>query len=304
MTREVKTMAILFADITESSRLYQQLGDASARAVINMCLSTLANILPRYDGRLVKTMGDAIMCVFPTADSAVLAASEMQTAVAAGRTGSHPLRIHVGLHQGPVLVEDGDVFGDTVNSAAYITAVAMAEQVLTTDATEQALSAALKASVRPLFHAVLKGNNSESTIYQVLWRTDNMDLTDVNLTSVKAIPGDTGSLLIGLGDERIRVDQWRPTITAGRSASCDLVIADQMASRRHLTIKLTRTSYCLIDHSANGTFVTLESGDEIHLLRGELVLEGAGQFRAGRSRVDNPAEVMTFARDRRSLYRI
>jgi adenylate cyclase len=297
-------MAVLFADITESSRLYQQLGDANARAVINGCLSTLTNLLPRYDGRLVKTMGDAIMCVFSSADSAVLAASEMQTAVAAGRAGSYPLRIHVGLHQGPVLAEDGDVFGDTVNAAAYITAVAMAEQVLTTDATEQALSAALKSCVRPLFHAVLKGNSSESTIYQVLWRTDNMDLTDVNLTSAKAIPGDSGSLLIGLGDERVRVDQWRPTITAGRAASCDLVLSAQVASRRHLTVKLSRTTFYLIDHSANGTFVTLESGDEVHLLRGELVIEGSGQIRAGASRVDNPAEIITFARDRRSMYRI
>ncbi len=297
-------MAVLFADITESSRLYQQLGDASARAAINTCLSTLANILPRFDGRLVKTMGDAIMCVFPTADAAVLAASEMQTAVTAGRAGDHPLRIHVGLHQGPVLIEDGDIYGDSVNAAAYITAVAMAEQILTTDATEAALSAALKSCVRPLFQAVLKGNTSESTIYQVLWRTDNMELTDVNLTSVKTIPGDTGSLLIGLGDERVRVDQWRPTITAGRTTGCDLVLSSQMASRRHFTVKLTRTTFCLIDHSANGTYVTLESGDEVHLLRGELVLEGAGQIRAGRSRVDNPAEVITFARDRRSQYRI
>lgn len=304
MAREIKNLTVLFADITESSRLYQQLGDGAARAIITTCLSTLANLLPRYDGRLVKTMGDAIMCVFPDADSALLAASEMQTAVEAGRTGSHPLRLHVGLHQGPVLVEDGDVFGDTVNAAAYITAVAMADQVLTTDVTQQALSAALKSCVRPLFQAVLKGSNSESTIYQVLWRADNMDLTDVNLTSGKVIPAETGSLLVTLGDERIRVDQWRPTVTAGRSAGCDLVVANKLASRRHLTIKLTRTTFYLIDHSANGTYVTLEGGDEVHLLRGELVLEGAGQIRTGSSRVENPAEVITFARDRRSLYRI
>ena len=57
-----------------------------------------------------------------------------------------------------MLVEDGDVFGDTVNAAAYLTAVAMAEQILTTEATENNLSAALKSCVRPVFNAVLKGN--------------------------------------------------------------------------------------------------------------------------------------------------
>src|SRR6187402_3426163 len=98
MTRETQTLTVLFADITESSRLYQQLGDSAARGVINDCLSVLSAILPQYKGRLVKTLGDAIMCVFPDAAQAVGAAVEMQTAVSTGQGSEHPLRIHVGLH--------------------------------------------------------------------------------------------------------------------------------------------------------------------------------------------------------------
>ena len=139
-----------------------------------MPASTLINgVLARFDGRLVKTIGDEVMCVFPSADLAVLAASDMQAQVAASRPGNYPVSIHVGLHYGPVLVEEDDVFGDTVNVAAYLAAVAAAEQILTTEATEQCLSAALKSCVRPIFHAVLKGAEEESTVFQVLWRTDN-----------------------------------------------------------------------------------------------------------------------------------
>src|SRR5574340_1272720 len=141
MTRQSKNMAVLFADISDSTSLYQGLGDAAAHNIIDACLSEITGVLPRYDGQLIKTIGDEVMCVFPSADLSVLAASEMQSLVASAKPGNQPLMLHVGLHYGSVLVEDGDVFGDTVNAAAYLTAVATAGQILTTEATESCLSA-------------------------------------------------------------------------------------------------------------------------------------------------------------------
>ena len=297
-------MAVVFADISESTSLYQKLGDSAARNIVNACLTLIISILGRYEGRLVKTIGDEVMCVFPSADLAVLAASDMQSQVAASRPGNYPVSIHVGLHYGPVLVEEDDVFGDTVNVAAYLAAAATADQILTTEATEQYLSAALKSCVRPIFHAVLKGAVEESTVFQVLWRTDKVDLTDVNLHSSKMIPGDMGSLLVTLDEERMRVDQWRLSILVGRSKECDLLVNDSFASRKHLTIKLVRTHFYLFDHSINGTFVSLASGEEIHVLRRELLLDGSGQICVGRSRTEKPIETITFSRDRRSMFRI
>ncbi len=296
-------MAVLFADISESASLYQKLGDTAARNIVNTCLALVTGVLPRYDGRLVKTIGDEVMCVFPSADLAVLAASEMQSLVSSTRPGNYPVAIHIGLHYGPVLMEENDVFGDTVNTAAYLRAAATAEQILTTGATEGCLSAALRSCVRPIFHAVLKGSAEESAVYQVLWRTDRLDLTDVNLHSGKVIPGDTGSLLVALGEERVRVDQWRTSVVIGRSQDCDLVVTDKFASRRHLSIKLVRTYFYLFDHSINGTFVSLESGEEVHVLRREMLLDGSGQICVGRSRAEKPSDVIAFTRDRRSLYR-
>jgi class 3 adenylate cyclase len=304
MARKVKNMAVLFADISDSASLYLKLGDDAARNIVNACMTTLTKVLPRYEGQLVKTIGDAAMCTFPTADLAVLAASEMQSLSAAAKLCDHPVMIHIGLHHGPVLIDDGDVFGDTVNAAAYLTAVAMADQILTTEAIESGLSAALKSCVRPIFHAVLKGNSEESTVYQVLWRTDNLELTDVNLQSGKIIPGDMGSLLITLGQESVRIDQWRTKVTIGRASECDLIINDKFASRQHLSIKLMRTNFYLIDHSINGTFVSLESGEEVHVLRGELLLDGSGMIYIGRSRAEPSSEIITFHRDRRSMYRV
>jgi adenylate cyclase len=297
-------MAVLFADISESTRLYQRLGDTAARAIVGESLALISSVLERHQGRLVKTIGDEVMCVFPSADLAVLAASEMQTAVAAAQPGNHPVAIHIGLHHGPVLVEEDDVFGDTVNVAAYLTAVASGDQILTTEATENCLSDALKSCVRPIFHTLLKGATEETRVYQVLWRTDNIALTDVNLRSGKIIPGDTGSLVLSLGEERVRVDQWRIGVVVGRSKECDLVVADKFASRKHFTIRLVRTHFYLYDHSINGTFVSLESGEEVHVLRRELLLDGSGQICVGHSRGERPAEIINFARDRRSMFRV
>lgn len=304
MARENRNLGVVFADITESTALYQTLGDVPARNIVNACITLITGLLPRYEGRLVKTIGDEVMCVFPSADLAVLAASDMQAQVSAHRPGNYPVALHIGLHYGPVLVEDGDVFGDTVNVAAYLTAVATAEQILTTQATEQCLSATLKSTVRPIFQTVLKGAQEESRLFQVLWRIDKADQTDVNLHSGKVIPGDTGSLLVTLDDERIRVDQWRMALMVGRGKECDLLVTDSYASRKHFTIKLVRTHFYLFDHSINGSYVSLESGEEVHVLRREILLDGNGQICVGRSRSERPSEVLTFARDRRSMFRV
>jgi adenylate cyclase len=304
MARESKDMGVLFADISESTGLYQKLGDLAARGIVDACMTLVAGVLSRFEGRLVKTIGDEALCVFPSADLAVLAASEIQALVTSSKPGNHTIEMHLGLHYGPVLLDENDVFGDTVNAAAYVTAVATAGQILTTEAVEQQLSAALKSVVRPVFHTILKGSAYETVIYEVLWRTDRHDITDVILRDRKTIPADTGSLIVTLREERIRVDQWRPAVVIGREADCDLVVNDRSASRKHLSIKLVRTHFYLFDHSINGTFVVLESGEELHVLRRELVLDGSGEIRTGRGRAEHPADVVTFQRDRRSMFRI
>ncbi len=304
MARSSENLAVLFADITDSTKLYSTLGDNAARVVVNACITLISDVVARCHGRIVKTIGDEAMCVFRRADDAVAAASEMQAVVDAKRPGKYHVQLHIGLHFGPVLVEDNDVYGDTVNAAAYLTAVAAAEQILTTESTERNLSPELKTTVRPVFKTVLKGSTEESTVYQVIWHKDVAALTDVNMRSHKSIPGDEGSLLVSYHNLKLRMDQGRPNLTIGRGENCDLVVHEKLASRKHVSIKLLRTHFYLLDHSLNGTFVTLESGDEVHVLRAELLLDGAGSISLGRSTREGGSEIITYARDRRSMYRV
>ena len=299
--RENQNLTVLFADVSESSRLYTQLGDVAARNAINASLAALAGLLPRFGGRLVKTLGDAIMCVFPSVAQGVNAAAEMQSVIADTSPGGYPLRMHMGLHAGSVLIENDDVFGDTVNAAAYLTNVAMAEQILLSESTAKQLPPDMENQVRRLFRPLLKGSIGESWIYQALWRANDMELTDVNLLASRVTHADSGSLLVSIGEIQVRVNRWRPLLTFGRDASNDIPISDQFTSRQHCSIRCTRSTFSLVDHSVNGTFVTFAGGDELPLLRSEIVIHGTGQLRLGRSRHDGAdSSVVFFQHDRRS----
>lgn len=296
-------MAVLFADVTNSTALYRKLGDAGAREVISLALDAMAGVLPLHGGRLVKTLGDAAMCAFAEPEAAVRAACVMQTIARNTHFAGHLLQFHIGLHCGPVILERDDVFGDTVNAAAYLTATATSEQILTTEAVFAQLSGESRAAVRPIFQTVLKGSAGESMVYQVLWRSDDMELTTVNLHADRLVRSDTGSLLVSYGSGRTRIDQLHPTLTLGRSSDCDIVIENMFASRRHAIIKLRHTRFYLIDQSTNGTYVWMH-GEETHVLRGELLLDDCGEISLGRRRGECAGDVLHFERDRRSMYRV
>ena len=188
MTRQFNHLAVVFADVCGSTKLYGTLGDERARTVVDAALAIVKDILPEYDGRLVKTLGDEVMCVFTDPNRAVRAAALMQSRISACEPGGHRLALHIGLHYGPVLVDAADVFGDTVNAASYLCAVASAGQVLITDPTVASLSPSVRETIRPLFHAVVKGSTDESMVYQVLWQADTTLITHVNMRRQNLMP--------------------------------------------------------------------------------------------------------------------
>ena len=77
MAPKTTNLAILFADISGSTRLYEILGDVAARTKVADCLELLTAVITRHDGTVIKTIGDEIMCTFPTSEAAATAACEM-----------------------------------------------------------------------------------------------------------------------------------------------------------------------------------------------------------------------------------
>ena len=91
MAPKTTNLTILFADISGSTRLYEVLGDAPARAKVATCLQLLTEITERFGGTVIKTIGDEIMCTFSSPNAAVLAATSSVTAPAFGQENAAPI---------------------------------------------------------------------------------------------------------------------------------------------------------------------------------------------------------------------
>jgi len=173
MSGNQETLAVLFADISGSSDLYERLGGEQAKQSISHCVGIMTRELHVFQGTLVKTIDDEIMSTFPTAEQAFHAACAMHGAVGNCRSqDGGPMHIRIGFHYGEVVSESGDVFGDTVNVAARVAAITRADQTIVTRAVLDVLPPALRARTRQLKRAELSDKHTQFEIYQVIWAPD------------------------------------------------------------------------------------------------------------------------------------
>src|SRR5712664_3517823 len=155
---ESRQTTVLFADVSGSTKLYETAGDAAAMVAIGRCIERMRKAAESTGGRVVKTIGDEVMVLFPSPDAAAGAASEMHATIEQlPEVGGTRLGVRIGFHSGPVIQRDNDVFGDTVNMAARLVEQAQKGQIVTSHQTVQQLSPALRASSRRLYSITIKG---------------------------------------------------------------------------------------------------------------------------------------------------
>jgi class 3 adenylate cyclase len=282
--------ALLFADIAGSTRLYETLGDAVALTMIGRCLDVVRQVCEERDGRVVKTIGDEVMALFPSAGNAGYATAEMHNRIVKLGNGSGPaLRIHAGFHFGPVLVDASDAFGDTVNVAARLCSLAKAGQTLIARETLEQLPGALRARSRSQDVQAVKGKQDEIELYELLWQESEEDLT----TMAPRRAGRQARLTLRCGDRELDVAEQN-VLTFGRDGQNDVVILDRKASRLHARIERRRDKYVLIDHSTNGTFCTVQGEREVELRREEFLLRGRGRIIFGHSVEEPGTDIVEF----------
>lgn len=295
MAGQTSDLAIMFADISGSTRLYEVLGDAVARARVARCVEMLCHVAAEHGGGTLKTIGDGIMCTFATADAAVAAACAMQTRAddeATELTPSGPLAlaIRVGLHVGPAIVEDGDAFGDAVNVAARMGALAKPGQIITTRDTVDQLSPELRQQTRFIDHAPVRGKRLTMDIHEILWQPE--DVTMMSIPLARPTP-DVSCLALRYRDTKLLMDAERPVVVLGRSTTSDLPVEESLASRLHVRIERRRGKYYLTDLSTNGTHVR-SAGTQAFLRREEMLLADCGEISLGRPFGEAPGEYVHF----------
>ena len=287
---------VLFADITGSSRLYEQAGDRAAADAIRSCLETMRQAAESTGGRIVKHIGDEIMALFCAADHAAHAAMRMHLAVSnLAPVEGHKLALRIGFHSGPVVERDGDVFGDTVNVASRLASQATRGQVLLSADTVSKLNHVVRGSTRKLYDITVRGKADDVALCELLW----LRSADITVQPGGAPPAATGEakpqLRLRFGSTQIVRRSADEPVTIGRGAGCTIVVSDTLASRNHCVIERRQSQFLLKDHSSNGTYVTFaDAPAPIVLHRTESVLRGQGWITFGQEREDAPEALEFF----------
>ena len=168
-----RELVIFFTDMVGSTALFETRGDLAGFERVRRHNDLLFPVVTGHRGRIVKTLGDAIMAVFDDPLDGVRCAVACQQTLESTEwsTGEDPIRIRVGAHFGRALVaEDGDVFGDAVNTAARVVGKAGAGEVLLSKALAALLpkDAGLLLESRGSFQA--RGKAEPVSVVEVVWR--------------------------------------------------------------------------------------------------------------------------------------
>lgn len=292
---QTSKLVILFADISNSSALYSKLGDAQARRVVADCLNILTQEAINHQGTLIKTIGDEIMCTFPLPVDALKAAMAMQTAVASARLlKEQPMGIRIGFHYGEVICEAGDVYGDTVNVAARVTAITRAHQIMITRAVADVLPPELRNKVRQIMRAEFRGKQEALDIFHVVRDDEDTTITRVGMSKSRKPSEARNELLLRYNQQVVSISDTLKSAVLGRGDNCDIMVLNNFASRQHARLELTFSKFVLTDHSANGTHIRFNDNHVIHLIHQEIILHGAGAISLGQSFAENPRELIEF----------
>ncbi len=174
---KITSLTFLFTDLKGSTELYDRVGDLVAFDLVKEHFKILNEIIAAETGAVVKTIGDAVMATFPTPDRALAAALRMREAMESlnDKRRSEDLLLKIGIHEGPCLAvtlnDRQDYFGQTVNIASRVQALAVSRTILATgsvvgnpQASELLETDGIKPSARRL---PLRGITDEVSVYEI-----------------------------------------------------------------------------------------------------------------------------------------
>lgn len=265
----------MFADVGGSSAFYNLLGDAEAKRSIDDILSIVSQLVSSFKGKVIKTIGDEVMCVFDNASNSVKSAIEMQIRLAS-YLKQKSLTLNIGIAFGEVIEEKKDLFGNVVNEAAHLTYLATSGQILINESCFNSLDVEFASCAREFDQIVFKGASQASNIYRIYWQNEDRHGSETQLMTAEINEGILAeSINIKFRGEQISVSAAETPYIIGRDGNqCDLSISSTEISRKHCHISYSRGKFVLIDHSTNGTYLSEENKEEIYLRRETFPLSG------------------------------
>jgi len=289
MPRDSHEVAILLADITGSTPLYENIGDAAAARQVADCLDRLKSVANQEGGAFIRSRGDDILCTFADPAAALRAARLMLFRFSAG-----PFAIHACVHFGRAIRTHDDLFGDAVNLTARLAASAKPGEILASRCFLDQLPETDIRAFRVLDSMTFKGRNAATEVYSLLedgGAASTEMFADNSRAHQHAGRGMMAMLCYKSGSWQCRDQE---VISIGRSPDCHLVIGQPWVSRKHAILMVRHGKVQLDDQSSSGTYVTMHAGEEIFLRRESALLIGSGIISPARRPVDQAAEVIHY----------
>ena len=283
---------IAFVDIVGSTRLYETEGDDIAKQLVTAVETEIARVVVENGGEVVEVVGDEVMCRFDDANAAVLCACCIQEHIEHySNTQRISMSVRIGMHCGPAIIEDGRMFGDSVNVAARMAAIARGRQIITSEQVVNHLRTDLKCLTRRFDEVRVKGKQEPLVIYDLLWRQDTVTSLFAGSSGVVEI---ASQLQLSYADKTFLISAPCTGFSIGRHPDNSLVVVASPASRNHATIEFTRGKFVLVDTSTNGTYVLTHDQQALYLRREVLPLWGHGLIGLGAPATEDDPDVVHY----------
>ncbi|NNK16047.1 MAG: adenylate/guanylate cyclase domain-containing protein [Sulfitobacter sp.] len=268
------TAHVLIADITGSTKLYEELPERDALSQISIILARMRTIIDECGGVCINSKGDDTLSVYTEAEQAFAAARAMiETEWANG------MAVHAGAYWGEVLNHGTDVFGDAVNTSARLSVLAKPGEVLMGDTTFEQLSERNRALCVSMGGLKLKGKADPVRVHS--FAVGDMDTQTVLFGAKEADNGPrTESAALQAGEREWTLTNGQ-SVMVGRSADCEAVLEHPWVSRKHGSFELRAAQLEYTDHSSSGSTVITADGQEFSLQRRSMPLNGEGVVLVG-----------------------
>jgi class 3 adenylate cyclase len=166
---------VVFTDLHGSTAVFEALGNARATETVTHITGWIAKQCEGHNGRVVKTLGDGVLALFPDGESAVKAVVDLQRLhmknMLRGPTES-AMPIRIGVASGEVEIVDGDCYGDAVNVSARLCDLCGPSQIWANAASLLAVDEAQGVTFRILGPINIRGRAEPCTVYQIEWREE------------------------------------------------------------------------------------------------------------------------------------
>lgn len=296
---------VIFTDLHGSTAVFEALGNARATEIVTKITTWTAQQCASHGGRVVKTLGDGVLVMFPDHQSAVDAVVDLQR-LHSKNLMKTPLALRmpmrIGLASGEVEIVGGDCYGDAVNVASRLCDLCGPTQIWANATALRNADETQGVAFRILGPINIRGRAEPCVVYQIEWREEDVSglLTMQGELDPAYASGEVDILgreiELSWKDLTKRFKSFELPVQLGRIRSAEFVVNDPRVSRIHARLEWRNGSVMFVDASSYGSWIRFSgaTGSDVLLRREECVLHGSGELALGGSFADASVPTVAF----------